>query len=253
MGLRLRYLHHDLELLPGKYTIGRGVECELSLDDPLASREHAVLIVAREGVFIEDLRSRNGVLVNGHKISGRVMLRRGDCITIGAQELCLEGSASGPPAAGVRAPPPIPQHERFAMFEAVLQNADRAFALGRADEAERVLASPLGEVIELVRSGQTRDRQLVDLAARYSAMLATMTGKGAWADYVIEIYALEGRPCPGPVIDELYSALRRVTAIDLDALMAFVDELGRQGHRLGERERFLVQRLEGLVRFASMR
>src|SRR5277367_178816 len=89
MRWRLRYLQHDLELSEGQFAVGRNASCQLSLDDPLVSRRHALLSVAQEAVLIEDLQSRNGVLVNGQKIEGRVALKPGDRILIGAQELTL--------------------------------------------------------------------------------------------------------------------------------------------------------------------
>src|SRR3954468_12072712 len=89
MRFRLRYLHHDLELSEGQFAVGRNASCQLSLDDPLVSRRHALLTVRDEGVEIEDLQSRNGVLVNGQRIDRRVSLQPGDRISIGAQELTL--------------------------------------------------------------------------------------------------------------------------------------------------------------------
>ena len=109
MRFRLRYLQHDLELSEGQFAVGRNASCQLSLDDPLVSRRHAILYVSRDGVLVEDLGSRNGVLVNGQRIEGRVELRAGDKILIGGQELTLlhardEGAAPvgapmGPPLA----------------------------------------------------------------------------------------------------------------------------------------------------------
>src|SRR5271154_2976241 len=89
MRWRLRYLQHDLELSEGQFAVGRNATCQLSLDDPLVSRRHALLAVTDDGVTIEDLQSRNGVLVNGKRISSRVDLQVGDRILIGAQELTL--------------------------------------------------------------------------------------------------------------------------------------------------------------------
>src|SRR5579859_5635500 len=87
MRYRLRYLHHDLELSEGQFAVGRNASCQLSLDDPLVSRRHAVLNVTKEGLSIEDLKSRNGVLVNGKRIEAACPLRAGDKITIGSQEM----------------------------------------------------------------------------------------------------------------------------------------------------------------------
>src|SRR5580698_8232497 len=86
---RLRYLHHDLELREGQFAVGRSAACQLSLDDPLVSRRHAVLVVSKDSVAIEDLGSRNGVTVNGQRVAGKTPLGAGDKIVIGSQELTL--------------------------------------------------------------------------------------------------------------------------------------------------------------------
>lgn len=94
MGFRIRYLAHELEIPPAPFVIGRSTECQLSLDDPLVSRRHAVLNVESGGAAIQDLGSRNGVYVNGRKIDGSAPLADGDRITIGSQEMILLASSS---------------------------------------------------------------------------------------------------------------------------------------------------------------
>jgi len=94
MRYRLRYLQHDLELTEGQFVIGRSAACQLSLDDPLVSRRHAVLTLAGETVTIDDEQSRNGILVNGKRIAGRTSLGPGDRIVIGSQEMTLLGPHS---------------------------------------------------------------------------------------------------------------------------------------------------------------
>src|SRR4051812_38131999 len=99
MRFRLRYLQHDLELNEGTFAVGRNASCQLSLDDPLVSRRHAVFEVSGSSVTLEDLQSRNGVIVNGHRIDAKVGVNFGDRILIGSQELTLpagrEGGAPG--------------------------------------------------------------------------------------------------------------------------------------------------------------
>ena len=38
MRFRLRYLHHDLELIEGQFAVGRSAGCQLSLDDPQSTK-----------------------------------------------------------------------------------------------------------------------------------------------------------------------------------------------------------------------
>src|SRR5579863_7895187 len=114
MRFRLRYLHHDLELIEGQFAVGRSAGCQLSLDDPLVSRRHALLVVSRDGVTIEDLQSRNGVIVNGQRITAKTPLHAGDKVVIGSQELTLLlGRESGAretvsPSVGKRTLPKVP-------------------------------------------------------------------------------------------------------------------------------------------------
>ncbi len=287
MRYRLRYLHHDLELTEGQFVVGRSAGCQLSLDDPLVSRRHALLVVAREGVTVEDLGSRNGVVVNGDRIAGVRLVTPGDRILIGSQELTLlegrdsagretasvqmgkrtlpkfpaapelmasgEHSSSGPPAAPSEMDAEPSMVRRADAFNLLGSVAEKALAMGRADEAERLLASPLADVVEASRAGKRLSPWLVDMAARFAAKLATSTAKGAWADYVVELYDAQTRPCPGPVIDELYNAFRKVNAVDLVRLRAYVTHLREKLASFGPAERFLIQRLEGLERLAALR
>ena len=293
MRFRLRYQHHDLALGDGEFVVGRSAGCQLSLDDPLVSRRHAMLVVSRDEVTVEDLESRNGVLVNGTRISGKTAVQPGDKILIGSQELLLlrgrdnamretaslpskltmpklakvvDIAAPVPASAEATATPSPPREDptgeaegdsstvrRITAFKLLGGVAEKALAMGRADEAERLLAGPLGDVVESIREGKAVSAWLVDVAARLAAKLATATTKGAWADYVIEIYQAQGRPCAGPVVDELNSAFRKVNAIDVVRLRAYLAELREKQATFGPAERFLLQRIEGLERLAALR
>jgi FHA domain len=291
MRFRLRYQHHDLALGDGQFVVGRSAECQLSLDDPLVSRRHAVLVVSGEVVTAEDLDSRNGVLVNGERISGKTVVQPGDKILIGSQELlllrgrdnamretaslplrmtmpklALDAGAPGPGAPEPSDPPSLAKEDmtgeaegdsstvrRITAFKLLGGVAEKALAMGRADEAERLLAGPLADVVESLREGKTVSAWLVDVAARLAAKLATATTKGAWADYVIELYQAQGRPCAAPVVDELNSAFRKVNAIDVARLRAYLAELREKQATFGPAERFLLQRIEGLERLAALR
>src|SRR4051794_39070130 len=101
MAVRLRYLAHDLEVPGGQFLIGRTPECQLSLDDPLVSRRHAILEITADGVFVQDLGSRNGVFLNSERAEARTQLNEGDIIRIGTQDLVLSGVGEVP---SVRAP-----------------------------------------------------------------------------------------------------------------------------------------------------
>ena len=83
----LRYKGEKILLSRGEFSLGRAVECGLHLDDEKASRTHAILHVADDGLEVQDLESRNGVFLNGKKVEGRCRVRHGDEIVIGSQRI----------------------------------------------------------------------------------------------------------------------------------------------------------------------
>jgi hypothetical protein len=92
--------------LRGDQVLGRGRRADVVLPDPRASRLHARLRVGAGGATVEDLRSKNGLRVNGVRVDRRPQpLRSGDAVTLGETDLAIE-LASGPD------PPPAPSSAR---------------------------------------------------------------------------------------------------------------------------------------------
>jgi len=70
--------------------IGRDSSCQITLKDPKLSRKHCQISILTKGdqikdftIEVEDLESRNGLLVNDKKVKGKVILRAGDQIRLG--------------------------------------------------------------------------------------------------------------------------------------------------------------------------
>ena len=55
-------------------TIGRDVYNSLCLHDPEISRSHAIIFEHNGDVIIKDLRSRNGIYVNGLKVADQALV-----------------------------------------------------------------------------------------------------------------------------------------------------------------------------------
>ena len=49
-------------------SIGRGLDCQIVLSDPLSSRVHAIVSANEDGWWVRDAGSRNGTFLNGQKI-----------------------------------------------------------------------------------------------------------------------------------------------------------------------------------------
>jgi predicted component of type VI protein secretion system len=282
MPFRLRYLAHDLELPLGDFVVGRSAECQLSVDDPLVSRKHGLIRVRKEAVTVEDLGSRNGVLVNGARIEGQREIVDGDKLQIGSQEMTLlrvddnhpmpgaidesrratqtlgamyigDLRDSVEPTVSVTPPASGDTSKVLTSFRLLGGVADKALAMGRADEAERILQALLWDIIKQARERRIPDNDVADGAARYAARLAGATAKGAWADYAFELFTLTRRLLPAPVVDDLYTTIRKVKSIDLTVLRNYVREVRKLEKSFGPSERFLLQRIEGLERLAALK
>jgi pSer/pThr/pTyr-binding forkhead associated (FHA) protein len=85
--------------ITGPITIGRASDCDLALEDPMASRKHCHIepAVEGDGWAVSDLESRNGTLVNGKTIDERRALTSGDIITIGKTHITFHASGYQPP------------------------------------------------------------------------------------------------------------------------------------------------------------
>jgi len=127
--------------------------------------------------------------------------------------------------------------------------ADKALALGRAEEAERILQRSLTDVMMRAPKGEV-DAELAERAASYAVRLAASTGRGAWIDYIFQLYTTLRALMPGRLVDELYAAVRKVKATDKSVLRAYTTRLREISSGFGPAERFVQQRIEGFERWA---
>ena len=75
-------------------TIGRDTTCDVVLDDPLSSRRHARLVTSHGAVVLENLKSKNGVYLNGVRVERDARLHAGDRIIVGTTELSVFSARS---------------------------------------------------------------------------------------------------------------------------------------------------------------
>ncbi len=72
--------------LKQSFTIGRKKEeCDMQItdDDRYISGKHLRFIKGEDGVYVEDLETKNGTAVNGKRIRAKTRVRSGDIIRIG--------------------------------------------------------------------------------------------------------------------------------------------------------------------------
>jgi hypothetical protein len=272
----LEYGGRPLELRGGIMTLGRSAVCQFVFDDVLVSRRHAEFTVTPASVTLRDLGSANGVFVNEKRLNAAYTLEPGDRIAIGKQQMVfrsgpassglsesrqqrfmaetLHGSEApksdeGPSIEVIEDPDSTHQGDALELLGSV---ADKVLALGRGPEAERVLSGSLLGILEAARTGSVQ-AATAERAVQYSVKLATATGKGRWVDYTFELYRMLQRPLPADVVDQLYTVLRSVSGVNLQALREYVAVLRAAQRQFGPSERFVVQRIEGLERLAALK
>jgi hypothetical protein len=113
-------LGKSLNLFHESTLIGRGSRCAIRLRDGFASREHARIVLVGSTASLLDLKSANGVEVNGREIIGATRLKGGEVLLIGGTLLGFDAGArrrssrerttSGAVKRRRPKPPPLPTH-----------------------------------------------------------------------------------------------------------------------------------------------
>jgi hypothetical protein len=71
--------------------VGRAPSADLRLDDARVSRLHARIEMRDDGVYVEDLGSRNGTTVEGEPVGASRLLAVDDEVTVGTAALVFRG------------------------------------------------------------------------------------------------------------------------------------------------------------------
>ncbi|MFT7517820.1 MAG: transcriptional regulator with GAF, ATPase, and Fis domain [Myxococcota bacterium] len=83
-------LQQVVEINTAVAVIGRGQDCDIRIDDPLASRHHCRLEIVNNQVFLVDLDSRNGSWMAGERVQRRIFTAS-DVLRIGSTTLQIHG------------------------------------------------------------------------------------------------------------------------------------------------------------------
>ena len=129
----------------GEYVFGRGTECHVRPNSDWVSRQHCLLRVTAEGVFLRDLGSRNGTLINGTRLFDECRLCHGDQVQIGPLvfEALLEEPIPGPLpiAPGNQPRPATPGKETTHLKTMDTDEIQALHAAGRATPSDSAAGS----------------------------------------------------------------------------------------------------------------
>lgn len=279
---RLRFLLQEIDLPQGDTVIGRSATCQVTIEDPLVSREHARIRIAGERATIEDLGSRNGVHVGGTTLQGVHVLQDGARVRIGTQELVFCAGAPLAPknnAIGTRTtgfmchcaecghPYPLelvecpacgsndrneedtlagkPTSARDWGLDLVVDALHRAESLGRTEDIERILSHARLGIEQRIGNGQSVERPTLDAVADAAATLAAARGDAAWGRWLLSVYASLGTVPPRAVGQALVTLPPSERTSLAPAARRVVESVSsRGGPRHEDRESF--ERIEAL-------
>lgn len=242
MSYALRHGPRDYPLPEGRFAIGRAENSDLMLDDPMASRNHAVIVVTGERVIAEDLQSRNGSFVNEVRLTEPRPLQHGDVLRIGSQEFTLIRRAHG--RAETLAQKQITHRlQAFGLLGAL---GEKALAMANGAEAERILGRQLDSFLEQAERREALEPEVFEKVCSFAFRIASLTKKGRWVEFLFRLHAAHAEPMSAEMVNELYALSRKVTGISRAHLRAYVQVLTEKAPTMTPGERFVLNRLEGL-------
>jgi pSer/pThr/pTyr-binding forkhead associated (FHA) protein len=252
-------------------TAGRSSTADIPLVGALVSRRHATFTLSDSGVDVADHGSRNGLFVNGERLTKPQALRPGDIITIGDDSLTLveleepgelrkEATSDMRPVRPEQTPrlPSFSDEDvsiatrRADAFQLLGGVVDKALALGRGEEAEHLIGTHLVAALADASTGRGVPPDIARTAARYALKLSAATNKSTWLDFAVRLYRALAQPMPLPIVDEMYTLIGRMRGVDRALLRDYLDTLRLVSETLSPTERFVLQRLEGLERMAAL-
>ena len=238
--------------------IGRHPACGIVLDASAVSRQHAAVTLEGELAFLEDLRSRNGTLINGVLLKAPLVLADQDVVTVGSQELRVVvvrdvgdhfvSNAHAPTAPDLSEALPPEDATQVDGPSWLLTLFDKALHVHNYDEAERTLKRLLATLSGGTAALRSRAPILLEHVARSVLSYAAATGRSAAIDQVFTLYQRSGLVMYAPLLDEVHTLVLRLKHPLSPQLRAYVEWLRSEAERLGPPERFALQRAEALMR-----
>jgi sigma-B regulation protein RsbU (phosphoserine phosphatase) len=120
----------DYSLRGDTVVVGRAMDADLTLSDPFLSRRHSRFFRTGAELFVEDLGSRNGTIVNGQAIQQAMRVQPGDVVKISNSVIAILAPAP------VKAPEPADDFLDGTVFRRASEMLDRQSAPAAANAAD---------------------------------------------------------------------------------------------------------------------
>jgi hypothetical protein len=248
---KLRLLDREIALPDdGSATVGRDEDCDVSIDDPLASRRHATFRSTPGLLSVEDDASRNGVRVNDVRVEGVRTLAHGDRVEIGSHVFLVIDERRG------RAGSPTTQSAVHAVTRRVavasiprpgraLDGISRAIDRGELDVAIRSMDAILPRFAD--PSEQVSEHEVLE-ASKLMLVLAMTTAEARFFDRVMHLHSARQLVPDGQVIDAIQRALPRLPATSLAAIETYMAAIATHAPTLSAQDQVRLRRLASIAR-----
>ena len=125
--------------------------------------------------------------------------------------------------------------------------ADLAAREGRMADAASFAIALLDALRTAAQSARSPGAALLERAGLQSMKLATQLKRGDLFDSVVELYAETVQVMPAAIVNEAHAAVRGVPKVNIPRLRLYVASLRARTGDLSPADRFLVNRIEGLL------
>jgi hypothetical protein len=208
----------------------------------------------RDGYWLEDLGSRNGVCIDAQPLNGSTRLIPGMVLTLGDVTLGVRTarrSQSVRPALasdrdcadGLRDEDTSPADSLLLFMTAV----DAALIKGETRDAERGFARHLGRPAERAAQRGLLEPGVAQTVALLSLRLGEATSSSAWLDFVVRLYSGTATVVPLTVVNAMQALARKLGGVDRSALRQYATILEERAEPLTIEERCVLDRLAALA------
>lgn len=184
----------------GEVSMGRSSNCDIVLEDDLASRNHATILSNGNTFTLRDNDSRNGTLINGTRLFGSTQLTHLDQIVIGHTQIVFyeEKPAAIQPRGSAVAAKPLTNEDEDTQATATRTGnlVVGALVSKSLDASDLITAERIVQNLAQRLTLSARDRTLVlaDLSACSDIIMryADTARDGRWVEWILNIHATVG-------------------------------------------------------------
>jgi predicted component of type VI protein secretion system len=165
-----------MPLPPGEFTVGRGDQAYVHVEDPSVSRRHAKLFNGPEGFFVEDVGSANGTAMQGVLVVGRKPINIGDVIHIGSVPFRVDPEIGG----DLNITPVAPMAGRRSINRDYMRRDTERISVEIIDRAVEALSTDMDDALASAAAEAESEEMAAINAREPGTAVSDPTVKGGW-------------------------------------------------------------------------